>query len=65
MGPHYRVGAALARVEAQEAFAALMRRFPRMQVAPGVTPEWVDNVGFRGLRSLPVALGPAAGVPQR
>jgi len=65
MGPHYCVGAALARVEAQEAFAALMRRFPRMQVAPGVTPEWVDNAGFRGLRSLPVALGPAAGVPQR
>ncbi|HZH75360.1 MAG TPA: cytochrome P450 [Archangium sp.] len=63
MGPHYCVGAALARVEAQEAFAALLRRFPRMQVAPGVTPEWVDNVGFRGLRSLPVALGPAAGIP--
>jgi len=61
MGPHYCVGAALARVEAQEAFAALMRRFPRMQVAPGVSPEWADNMGFRGLRSLPVVLGSSAG----
>ena len=60
MGPHYCVGAALARVEAQETFAALMRRFPRMQVAPGVSPEWADNVGFRGLKSLPVVLGPKA-----
>ncbi|WP_309889933.1 hypothetical protein [Archangium sp.] len=31
----YCVSAALARVEAQETFAALLRRFPRMQVAPG------------------------------
>jgi hypothetical protein len=60
MGPHYCVGAALARVEAQEAFGALLRRFPRMQVAPGVVPQWVDNVGFRGLQSLPVVLGTAA-----
>ena len=60
MGPHYCVGAALARVEAQEAFAALLRRFPRMQVAPGAEPEWADNVGFRGLLSLPVVLEPTA-----
>ena len=26
----------------------------------GVLPEWADNVGFRGLQSLPVVLGPAA-----
>jgi hypothetical protein len=60
MGPHYCVGAALARVEAQEAFGALLRRFPRMQVAPGVVPQWADNVGFRGLQSLPVVLKPEA-----
>ncbi len=60
MGPHYCVGAALARVEAQEAFGALQRRFPHMQVAPGVVPEWADNVGFRGLQSLPVVLKPEA-----
>jgi cytochrome P450 len=60
MGPHYCVGAALGRMEAQETFAALLRRFPRMQVAPGTLPEWADNVGFRGLQSLPVVLGPAA-----
>jgi hypothetical protein len=60
MGPHYCVGAALGRVEAQETFAALLRRFPRMQVAPGASPKWADNVGFRGLQSLPVVLEPAA-----
>ena len=60
MGPHYCVGAALGRVEAEETFAALLRRFPRMQVAPGPSPEWVDNVGFRGLKSLPVVLDPTA-----
>ena len=60
MGPHYCVGAALARLEAQEAFAALMRRFPRMQVEPGASLEWLDNLGFRGLQALPVTLGPAA-----
>ncbi|HEX8698475.1 MAG TPA: cytochrome P450 [Myxococcaceae bacterium] len=60
MGPHYCVGAALARVEAQEAFAALMRRFPQLKVAPGAEPVWADNVGFRGLKSLPVVFGTPA-----
>lgn len=57
MGPHYCVGAALGRLEAQETFAALMRRFPRMQLEPGSSPRWVDNMGFRGLQALPVLLG--------
>ena len=57
MGPHYCVGAALARIEAQETFTALMRRFPHMKLEPGVTLDWVDNVGFRGLLALPVVLG--------
>lgn len=39
MGPHYCVGAALGRVEAEETFAALLRRFPRMQVALGTQGE--------------------------
>lgn len=60
MGPHYCVGAALGRLEAQETFAALMRRFPRMQLEPGASLKWLDNLGFRGLQSLPVLLGPAA-----
>jgi hypothetical protein len=58
MGPHYCVGAALARLEARETFAALMRRFPRLALEPGATLEWGDNVGFRGLQALPVLLGP-------
>jgi hypothetical protein len=60
LGPHYCVGAALGRLEAQETFAALMRRFPRMTLEPGAPVEFVDNVGFRGLKALPVVLGAEA-----
>ncbi len=60
MGPHYCLGAPLARLEAQEAFAVLLRQFPRMEVEAGASLAWHDNVGFRGLRALPVVLGPAA-----
>ncbi|HYO53908.1 cytochrome P450, partial [Archangium sp.] len=35
MGPHYCVGAALARMEAQEVFGALIRRFPRLRLEGG------------------------------
>ena len=56
MGPHYCVGVALARLEAQESFSALLRRFPRIALEPGASLEWRDSVGFRGLQALPVAL---------
>ncbi|HYO71699.1 MAG TPA: cytochrome P450 [Archangium sp.] len=57
MGPHYCVGAALARIEAQETFGALLCRFPRLKLEPGATLDWVDSAGFRGLLALPVVLG--------
>ncbi len=52
-GAHYCLGAALARLEGYEAFAALIERFYRLQVS-GPT-EFRPNPTFRGLASLPLA----------
>ncbi|WP_175410027.1 cytochrome P450 [Streptomyces sp. TRM64462] len=61
-GPHYCIGAPLARMEMQIALTTLFTRFPRM--AMGVAPEdarWltVPFPAFRGLAELPVVLDPA------
>jgi cytochrome P450 len=53
-GPHYCLGAALARVEAQVAIGALLARFPRLRLDPGAEPRYKIVPGFRGLASLPV-----------
>jgi cytochrome P450 len=53
-GLHYCLGAALARVEGQEAFKALARRSPDLELAED--PENRDHRILRGLRSLRVAL---------
>jgi len=50
---HFCFGAALARIEAQTAFAALLRRLPNLQLEPGPL-EWRENLGLRGLKALPV-----------
>jgi cytochrome P450 len=52
-GPHFCFGAPLARVEGQIAFASLLHRFPVLEMtsAPLV---WRDNLGLRGLESLPL-----------
>lgn len=52
---HFCFGAPLARIEGQAAFAALVRRFPHMQLATD-TLVWRDNLGLRGLTELPVQL---------
>lgn len=54
-GIHICLGAALARVEAQEAFAALAGRFPGLEFVDGV-PEYRDHRVLRGLRDLRVAV---------
>jgi cytochrome P450 len=50
---HFCFGAALARVEGQEAFDALIKRMPGLELDP--TPlTWRNNLGLRGLTSLQV-----------
>ena len=55
-GIHFCLGAPLARLEGQLALPALLRRFPGLRPRGG-GPEWLDSLVFRGMRSLPVALG--------
>lgn len=54
-GPHYCIGAALARMEAQVAIGTVLRRLPRLRLAvPPNTLEWVTVPALRGVRRLPV-----------
>jgi cytochrome P450 len=48
---HFCFGAALARVEAQETFEALLRRMPNLQLEPAPL-IWRNNLGLRGLTAL-------------
>ena len=50
---HFCFGAPLARIEGQLVFEALVRRTANMAIAPGPI-VWRDNLGLRGLISLPV-----------
>lgn len=50
---HFCFGAALARAEGQEAIEAIVRRFADMEVQPS-TLVWRNNLGLRGLTSLPI-----------
>lgn len=52
LGVHYCLGAPLARMELQIAFATLMRRFPDLALAQ--EPQYRDSVVIRGLESLQV-----------
>jgi cytochrome P450 len=58
LGPHFCLGAPLARLEGQVAISTLLRRVPdlRLTGAPDV-PRWRRGLLLRGLESLPVALG--------
>ncbi|MFC0629316.1 cytochrome P450 [Kribbella deserti] len=56
-GPHFCLGAQLARIELQESLLALLRRFPDMSLAkPALDLEW-RRVLVSGLAELPVNLG--------
>lgn len=56
-GPHFCLGAQLARIELQESLLALLRRFPKMSLAkPAEELEW-RRVLVSGLAELPVNLG--------
>lgn len=53
-GPHFCIGAALARLEGEVAFPRLCARFPDMALAGPL--EWHETMIMRGLRKMPVHL---------
>jgi cytochrome P450 len=52
-GPHYCLGAPLARLEARIAFDGMLGRFKRIEAA-GPAPEWLDTLVLRGMRSFEI-----------
>lgn len=54
-GPHYCIGAALAKMEAEIAFSALLRRVPQMQLATERF-EYEPTYAVRSLKTLPVTI---------
>ncbi|MET9532844.1 cytochrome P450 [Streptomyces sp. NPDC006649] len=65
-GPHFCLGAPLARLEATVALERLFARFPAVELAlpEGELPRHAGFVG-NGVRELPVRLGPDRGAPPR
>lgn len=56
-GVHYCVGAPLARLEAEEAFAALLQRYPVLVRDGDGPPRWRPMINLRGLVELPLRAG--------
>jgi hypothetical protein len=54
-GIHYCVGAQLARVEAEIAIGALLRRLPNLQLNDVEHPDWRQTFVLRGLNKLPAS----------
>lgn len=52
-GPHFCIGAPLARLEANTAFQVLFEQFPAMTLADP-SPVWSNQILFRGLKALHV-----------
>ncbi len=57
-GAHYCLGAALARIEGQVAIGSMLQRFGTLKLErEDGALEWHQNLSFRALKSLPVAIG--------
>jgi cytochrome P450 len=54
-GIHYCLGSALAKLEGEVAFSALLERYPEMRLSGGPI-EWQENFTLRGVKSLRVAV---------
>jgi cytochrome P450 len=52
-GIHFCVGAPLTRLEGQIAINTILRRLPGLRLV-NERPIWLENMAFRGLKSLPV-----------
>jgi cytochrome P450 PksS len=64
LGPHFCLGAPLARLEGQLAITTLLRRLPNLRLTtPPSELRWRRGLLLRGLKSLPVAFDPS--VPSR
>lgn len=55
-GPHFCIGAALARLEARATLRGLLQSFPNLS-AGSAPPQWMPSVFFRGLTALPLRRG--------
>jgi len=55
-GPHYCIGAALARLECQIAIGSVLERMPGLRLA-GEPLHWLPNFLVRGLHALPLLIG--------
>jgi cytochrome P450 len=59
LGPHFCLGAPLARLEAKVAFEELLSRTRRITLTNGAPPVRIDSMILRGLSSLPLTFDPA------
>jgi|SRR5579871_284732 len=55
-GIHFCLGMQLARVEAQSALSKLYARFPNLELAQPGQFDWIERLGIRGVKTLPVRL---------
>lgn len=57
-GPHFCLGAALARLEGEIVLEALLTRLPGLRLDGTAPPQWQRSLNFRGLTRLDVAFTP-------